>query len=156
MCDFLSANMEPIQISALAAANKLLGFSDPEIGDVISNLKLQKLLYYMQGYHIACFKKPLFPEEIEKWQYGPVVPEIYRTFKSFGAAPIVSPTVSVTRLTASQEVLFHDVWGIVGQYSASRLMQMTHGEDPFLKTEMGAIISKEMLYNYFIKYVEAD
>ena len=41
-------------------------------GECLTNLKLQKLLYYQQGYHLAAFGTPLFEENVESWMYGPV------------------------------------------------------------------------------------
>ena len=57
-------------------------------GYQVTNLKLQKTLYYVQGYYLARFGKPLFADEIVNWAYGPVVPEAYFKFCSYGAAPI--------------------------------------------------------------------
>ena len=45
--------------------------------ELMSNLKLQKMLYYEQGFHLAAFDTPLFDENIEAWMFGPVVPEVY-------------------------------------------------------------------------------
>jgi uncharacterized phage-associated protein len=50
-----------------------LKLSQPDIGDVISNLKLQKLLYYAQGFYLAIYGKALFEEDIVAWEHGPVV-----------------------------------------------------------------------------------
>ncbi len=47
-----------------------------EYGELISNLKLQKLLYYAQGFHLALYDKLLFSEDIEAWQHGPVVRDV--------------------------------------------------------------------------------
>src|SRR5262245_19575381 len=57
-------------------------------GEIISNLKMQKLLYYAQAWHLVFFNKPLFKEEIEAWDLGPVVSEAYQEFKSFGNDPL--------------------------------------------------------------------
>ena len=64
----------------LSIANKILayGAAANDEGELFSNMKLQKLLYYVQGFHIAVFNRPLFNEDIEAWMYGPVVPEIGR------------------------------------------------------------------------------
>jgi len=56
--------------------------------DFISNLKLQKLLYYAQGIHLALYGKPLFNDPIEAWQYGPVVDSVYQTYKTNGSDAI--------------------------------------------------------------------
>lgn len=57
----------------------------------IPNLLLLKILYYLQADSLRKDDVPLFNEPIEKWGYGPVVPEVYSNFKSYGAAPITSP-----------------------------------------------------------------
>ena len=54
-------------------------------GECLTNLKLQKLLYYQQGYHLAAFGTPLFEENVESWMYGPVVPVVYDTYAECGA-----------------------------------------------------------------------
>ncbi len=54
-----------------------------EVAD-ISNLKLQKLLYYCQAYSYALMGKPMFAEDMEAWDYGPVVPSIYQEYKKYG------------------------------------------------------------------------
>lgn len=51
----------------------------------ITNLKLQKVLYFAQVYYLAKLGKPFFRENLEAWNYGPVVPEVYRKFKRIGA-----------------------------------------------------------------------
>lgn len=58
--------------SVIDIANKLLlkPMWDDNL-EFISNLKLQKLLYYEQGYHLAIFDTPLFDADIEAWMYGP-------------------------------------------------------------------------------------
>jgi uncharacterized phage-associated protein len=73
----------------LDIANKIIHFvSDSNAGDLISNMKLQKLLYYQQGFHLAYFGKPLFEEDIEAWMYGPVVPSVYSHFKTEGSGAL--------------------------------------------------------------------
>ncbi|MCI8598840.1 MAG: DUF4065 domain-containing protein [Lachnospiraceae bacterium] len=53
----------------------------------ISNLQLQKILYYVQREFLQQGTKA-FSEEIEAWQFGPVVPEVYKQYCGFGAMPI--------------------------------------------------------------------
>ena len=45
-------------------------------GELMTNMKLQKMLYYQQGFHLAYFDTPLFDDEIEAWMYGPVVKSV--------------------------------------------------------------------------------
>ena len=52
--------------------------------DPLTNLRLQKLLYHAQGWHLAVFGRPLFPDQLEAWPQGPVVPDVYRMFEGDG------------------------------------------------------------------------
>ncbi|KAA6316016.1 hypothetical protein EZS27_033616 [termite gut metagenome] len=138
---------------ALDIANKILAQTSRSTYDEpISNLKLQKLLYYMQGFHIACFGEPLFDEDIEAWLYGPVVPCIYEQFKSNGNKGI-EYSGGVITLSGKEEALFNEVYRVYGAYSAIGLMNMTHEEMPWKSTETGQgnIISKDKLRIFFKK-----
>ena len=73
--------------SAVDVARYFLAQSDDDAGDIISNLKLQKLLYYAQGVTLALTGKPLFSDPIEAWQHGPVVPSVYRLYKVAAGHP---------------------------------------------------------------------
>lgn len=141
--------------SAIDVAKALVALTDPEKGDTTSNLKVQKLLYYAQGVHLALYGKPLFKEEIYSWQYGPVVPEVYAQFKEFGSGAIEYPEgfdFSIFQET-SMEVLT-EVHAVYGQFSAIKLMNMTHEEPPYNNTKSKSIISHEELYNYFKTQLE--
>jgi uncharacterized phage-associated protein len=136
---------------ALDIANKILAKSSQSDSDeLISNMKLQKLLYYMQGFYLAYFDKPLFDEEIEAWMYGPVVPSVYENFKSFGNAGI-SYLDEVVTLEPKEESLFNEVYKVFGAYSAIGLMDRTHSEKPWKDSTIGvgSIISKDSLKSYF-------
>lgn len=56
--------------------------------EYISNLQLQKILFYIQEYYLKKEKRPLFIDEIYAWQFGPVVPEVYYEYCGYGAMPI--------------------------------------------------------------------
>lgn len=67
-------------LSAIDVAKYFLILVDREAGDTITELKLQKLMYIAQGIHLALYDSPLFKEEIEAWQDGPVVPALRSIF----------------------------------------------------------------------------
>nr|WP_314546725.1 type II toxin-antitoxin system antitoxin SocA domain-containing protein [uncultured Massilia sp.] len=117
----------------------------------LSNLKLQKLLYYSQGFHLALYGTPLFEEQIEAWTHGPVCPPIYREYKRYGSSPIdVAPEVPGDALTEDQAELLEEVFSVFGQFSAWKLRDMTHEEAPWLEYEdEGGVIPHEALQRYF-------
>lgn len=116
-------------------ANKIIANTDINQGETISNLKLQKLLYYLQGFFIAIFDKKLFEEPIEAWQYGPVVRDAYFHFKDFGPNSItLQNDTEIIELTKAENTVFTEVMEEYGQFSAVKLMNMTHEELPWRKT----------------------
>jgi uncharacterized phage-associated protein len=120
-------------MTARQIADYFLTLVDGEVGDALSNLKLQKLVYYAQGFSLAILGKPLFPEEIQAWQHGPVVAELYRSLKKHGAEPVPPPENGIDRDEYPEEVrgLLDEVYAVYGQFSASKLRNMTHEELPW-------------------------
>ena len=60
----------PRTLTCLDVAEYFLSKSEVDAGDVITNLKLQKLVYYAQGFSLAINNRPLFNEQIRAWQHG--------------------------------------------------------------------------------------
>jgi len=126
--------------------NKIVSEDD----EGLSNLKLQKLLYYAQGFHIAMYKKPLFQEAIEAWIHGPVVPEVYHTYKHYGSVPIqFNQDIDLEKYDKDTQDLISEVNRIQGQFAAWKLRNMTHEEPPWKNTQLGKIIEHKLLESYF-------
>lgn len=135
-------------------ANELLKrAADNGGGDLLTNLKLQKMLYYEQGFHLAYFNEPLFNEPIEAWQYGPVVPVVYEHYKTCGRNGIEPEEREFTFAGPKEKALFDEVFRVYGAYSAIGLMNMTHSEMPWNSTPTGVgnEITQEKLKTYFKK-----
>lgn len=54
----------------------------------MTNLKLQKIMYYIEGYYLAKYDHSLYPALIEGWMFGPTLPSIYYEYAQNGAEPI--------------------------------------------------------------------
>ena len=78
----------PATIIALAFVKKGI-----EEGNFVTQMKLQKLVYFAHGYHLAKYKEPLIKEEFQAWQFGPVIPKIYQEYKYYGSNPITDPSL---------------------------------------------------------------
>lgn len=114
----------------------ILSKSDPDEGDGITHLKLQKLLYYVQGFAVAILGRPLFPERMEAWVHGPVVPDLYHKYKSFGNNIVDSPIGGDPEALSEEErALIDEVYEVYGQYSACKLRSLTHSEKPWQEAE---------------------
>lgn len=141
----------------LDIANKLLAKANDGKQELMSNLKLQKMLYYEQGFHLAYFNKPLFEEEIEAWMYGPVVPSVYEHYKDNGQNGILPDEKNIISFNSKEEnALFDEVFDAYGAYSAIGLMNMTHQESPWSKSKVGIgnVITKEKMTDFFKSRLE--
>ncbi len=139
-----------MSITALDVANVFLKLTEPESGDALTNLKLQKLVYYAQGFHLALFDKPLFAEKILHWDHGPVVRELYAAFKDFGSNAVPVPKeVNLDKFSTDQIKLIEEINSVFGQFSAWKLRDMTHAESPWLNTEKDEVITAEILTPHF-------
>lgn len=139
--------------NVLDIANKIIAkATNSEFEGLVCNMKLQKMLYYMQGFHLAYFETPLFNEDIEAWMYGPVVPSVYENFKFHGNAGIQYDK-EIINLTKDEEALFSEVYRVYGDYSAIGLMNLTHSETPWksVPTGVDSVIDKEIMKAYFKK-----
>ena len=136
--------------SARDVANYFLATQHDEAGELISNLKLQKLVYYAQGVHLAVHDRPLFREQIKAWDHGPVVPQLWHDFKKYGAAPLPVPSAAPEFDAAAREVL-DDVAEVYGQFSAWRLRELTHSEPPWIEAyaSTSKVVQHETMRRYF-------
>lgn len=72
---------------AESVANYVIAYG-MKIGHPVSNLQLQKILYYIQVHFLKKKGIPFFKDEIEAWQFGPVIPTVFYQYAAFGPAPI--------------------------------------------------------------------
>lgn len=116
----------------------------------ITNLKLQKVLYFAQAYYLAKIGKPLFSDNIEAWAYGPVVPTVYRKYKDNKSDPIIYEEDKSSLSDEDKEIL-KTVWGTFGGYSASRLVDITHAHTPWREANKSTnkIISHKAIKEYY-------
>jgi uncharacterized phage-associated protein len=151
-----------VRYSARTIAKWFIAWAEAE-EEELSNLKLQKLLYYAQGHHLARFGHRLFTEHIQAWSHGPVVPDVYHEYKSFGSGPVQLPesdTFQWDEVDPQTTQFLSEVWNTYGGYSAGRLRNMTHGEQPWKQSwrgddERGIVIGPSLLEDYFRQLVPA-
>lgn len=100
-------------------------------GKPITHLKLQKLLYFAQGWSLAWRNGPIFESPIYAWKYGPVIRPIYHKLKGYGGAPLTAPigSLSHARIPAGAiaDTRFLDgIYEIYKEHDATKLVELTH------------------------------
>lgn len=136
-----------------------------------NHLKLQKILYYMEAWHLAFFGKPIIDDEFEAWVHGPVSKKIWRIFKGksvlyddieigFDKKDIIKEVKKL--LSPEQLEVLDEVLQVYGKETAISLERYTHSEKPWRMARKGLtmseasdnIISKKSMEKYYKKRLE--
>ena len=118
----------------------------------ITNLKLQKVLYFAQAYYLAALERPLFGDEIEAWDYGPVIREVYDEYKINKGEPIFLENDTSSLPVEDKEILRDVVWEDFGRYSTAYLVAISHSKpwkDAISKKPGKKIISNKSIQKYY-------
>lgn len=115
----------------------------------ITNLALQKLLYYVQMFYMAIYKKHAFNSRCNAWEYGPVFGSIYYKYKKFGKN-IITDDLPQNELDEELKITIDNVLKYFGCYAGMVLKSFTHSEDPWIKAinSDDKIIEKSSLKEY--------
>ena len=117
-------------------AHFFLSKIDVESGEVITHLKLQKLIYYAQAWFLAFFARPLFHDSFEAWQHGPVVRKLYFHYKDFGFNPLPKVDVLAKNAFTAEEIYSPQsqklkLGSMVERYVISAITKTTHPRTVF-------------------------
>lgn len=123
--------------NALAVANYFLDKAKAD-GIPLTPMKLQKLIYFAHGWYLALYGEPLINEQVQAWDYGPVVSSVYHEFKKFGSGRIDQPgtdldpesfefiTPRISNTDSRTIALLDKVWEVYGKYTGIQLSNLTH------------------------------
>lgn len=118
--------------SVEAVADYILNYAkEHEITDV-TNLKLQKLVYFAQGFVLAYLNYPLFVEDIEAWTYGPVIPRLYRMLRDNGDDTLQDvPWVAADHVEKGSDPAkrIDQMLELIGTMKAGELVNLSHAEN---------------------------
>jgi uncharacterized phage-associated protein len=112
----------------------------------VTPMKLQKLLFFAQEEHLARTGNPLFEEDIEAWDYGPVVKEVWNVYQ--GDAPIERAKVSPSKIDEAASQTIRIVWERYGKYDAWYLSELTHSYKIWQDHYKNGVIPKDEILAY--------
>ncbi len=129
--------------SAMTVANAFIKRAKEGRLRNLTPMKLQKLLYFLQSWHLVRNDEPLINDTFHRWTYGPVIPSLYYEFKEYGAQPIATygghlamRDGAYTRVRTIVGDSDEDTWNLIdeiirvyGDYSGAQLSAMTHTAD---------------------------
>jgi uncharacterized phage-associated protein len=118
-------------------------------GDTVTHKKLQKLLYYIDAWHLVYFEYPLIEEDFQAWVHGPVLPSLYEVLKDsgFNNPKVVSDdfdpdpehieALIESSLSVDQLDLIDSVLNKYGNLTAFELEMLAHSEAPWIEARKG-------------------
>ena len=147
--------------SATAVANSFIARAKKEELR-ITHLKLQKLTYLVQGWHLAMFDKPAFEDKVYAWQYGPIIRNVYMEFNHNGFLPIVNECRKYDNTVdyiegKDMKTVFDFVWKIYADKDAFHLSALTHAQGtPWDQTrkKREQIITQDLIKQHFKEIIE--
>jgi uncharacterized phage-associated protein len=119
-------------------------------GDKVSHKKLQKLIYYVEAWHLVHMGISIVDEEFEAWVHGPVVVELFHELKKFGFNDIrvvnaeqdsvdkeIEAIVEKNKIVREQLDLIYEVLNKYGGLSSLQLELLSHSESPWINARKG-------------------
>lgn len=125
----------------------------------INNLKLQKILYFVQAEFLVTKNQPCFDDEIQAWDFGPVVPSVYFRYKMFGSSniPCVEKKDISNKISKQDKEMIDDVINHCIKYSTATLTDITLNQTPWLEIYNKSkqnVIPCENIKHFFISEKE--
>lgn len=120
-------------------------------GEYLTQLKLQKLLYYAKGFFYVFENEPLFNDSMKAIRLGPVVPSIVNVIKKYESNSIKEEFVNEESIKDKSVIAFLEFIyeNIASIYAAQKLVNLTHQETPWLQTKHGSLINENLVRDYF-------
>lgn len=149
--------------SSLAIANAFLEMAERD-AKTLTNMQLQKLVYIAHGFNLALFGDSLIYHNIHAWEWGPVIPKLYKPLRKYGAGIVTDklqiPDDEQPVAPGSREMsTIKNVWSAYGKFSGSKLSSMTHREgSPWSKVwseHPHGIIPSETIAEHYKKLLTA-
>lgn len=162
--DFVAKQPQTLQMKADTEQNKTVSVFDvakyvlSQLKEPCTTMKLHKLLYYCQAWHLVWEDRPLFTESIEAWSNGPVIRELFNFHQ--GLYWITQNQLTIgnpSKLCEIQKEDIDNVLAFYGDKTSQWLIDQTHIEDPWRKARKGLfpsergnrVISLESMSEYY-------
>jgi uncharacterized phage-associated protein len=116
-----------VATSPQAVANAFVRLAG-EQGRKLTNMQLQKLVFFAQAYALALLDKCLYEKNIHAWQWGPVIPTLYKSLQKYGSGFVTEEIETSDSVAADSEAegVIRGVWEAYGMYTGAQLSEITH------------------------------
>lgn len=140
-------------------ANRFLELAK-EAGDALTPMQVLKLVYIAHGWMLGLYGRPLIRDEIQAWQYGPVIPYLYDSMKRFRSSPVEGRlSVKGEDLTLEEDDVVRQVYQVYGSHSGPALSRLTHQlgspwEVTYKPGVFGVEISNDVIEDHYARLAQ--
>lgn len=128
---------------SITIANKFLDLATAD-SNTLSPMQLLKLVYIAHGWHLGLYQTPLICDEVQAWQYGPVIPQLYNKIRGYRGKPVTQNIADSApeSLTERELQLVEQVYKIYGRKTGMALSRITHAPNtPWSQTYTPGVFS---------------
>ncbi len=140
------------KVRAMDLAKYIVAY-EKENNRKIDNLRLQKLLYFVQAKFLNTIGEPIFDERIEAWTYGPVVPDVYHEFKKYSKSDISYNADSDSlQIDDMQREYIEGMLTAAAEHTTNSLIDISHRQTPWIESYacgVGSEITNDSIKKYF-------
>lgn len=147
--------------SSITVANRFLDLAREKAGS-LTPMQVLKLVYIAHGWTLGLYGRPLIRDDVEAWQYGPVIPHLYNAMRKFRSNPVTNPLPDrgAVALDAESADMIDQVYGIYGQISGPGLSRLTHVKGSpwdtiYMDGEFGLTIPNDIIEDHYARKAAA-
>ena len=141
-------------------ANRLLTLAE-EDRNTLTSMQLLKLVYIAHGWHLGLYHRPLICDEVQAWQYGPVIPRLYNRVRKFRASPIKGPLSDDDNDTLDPiaDSIVSQVYDLYGEMTGPALSRITHAKGTpwellYKNDSFGIVIPNDIIEDHYTRLAE--
>ena len=143
---------EKAPYTAMEVANYIIEYEHSK-GRSISNLKLQKLLYFVQARFFMLYGKPCFDDRIEAWSFGPVVVNVYHAYKIYGGLDITKLKGCLpNNISPEHQIIINEELESYSCTPVYEMVNITHHQTPWVyakRNQFNNEITQEAIQDFF-------
>ena len=149
--------------NSIVVANRFLELAKAD-NNPLTPMQLLKLVYMAHGWMLGVHSRPLISDRVEAWQYGPVIPALYREIRKYKSNPVADRIRTIfdrgdAQLDDDEDDIIGQVYDVYGRMSGPRLSRITHAPGtPWHQTyepgSFGDVISNDLIEDHYEKLAE--
>lgn len=145
-------------VDARSVANRFLELADAQ-ARALTPMQVLKLVYIAHGWNLALNDGPLIDQQVEAWQYGPVIRDLYQAMKGFGGGTVAGPLrtgygSNAADMNDRERHIVDEVYRLYGRMSGPQLSRITHApntpwSDTYRPAVHGCVISTDQIADHY-------